>query len=230
VSSYGTFAFGHPSRITARIRLGEGDLVNIEREVDLSGPIHSKGVLILSGLLGARYATDRPLSFSATLAFEQSYGPVDGDSASAAELFALLSAIGGVPLRQDLAITGSINQHGDVQPIGGVNEKVEGFFDVCVARGLTGRQGVIIPGSNVSHLMLRQDVVDAVAAGRFHVHAISTVDEGIELLTGLPAGTPGADGAYPEGSFHGQVAARLDDLAERRRAFHASPTADGGRE
>ena len=225
VSSYGTFAFGHPSRITARIRLGEGDLVNIEREVDLSGPIHSKGVLILSGLLGARYATDRPLSFSATLAFEQSYGPVDGDSASAAELFALLSAIGRVPLRQDLAITGSINQHGDVQPIGGVNEKIEGFFDVCAARGLTGRQGVIIPRSNVPHLMLRRDVVDSVAAGQFHVHAISAVDEGIELLTGMPAGAQGPDGAYPADAFHGRVAAQLYELAERRREFSAPPAA-----
>ncbi|MDH4043554.1 MAG: AAA family ATPase [Gemmatimonadota bacterium] len=226
VSSYGTFAFGHPSRITARIRLGEGDLVNIEREVDLSGPIHSKGVLILSGLLGARYAADRPLSFSATLAFEQSYGPIDGDSASAAELFALLSAIAGTPLRQDLAVTGSINQHGDVQPIGGVNEKVEGFYDVCVTGGLTGRQGVVIPQSNVPHLMLRQDVVDAVGAGRFHVHAITSVDEGIELLTGLPAGTQDADGSYPAGCFHARVSARLHQLAERRREF-TSPSASG---
>jgi predicted ATP-dependent protease len=226
VSSYGTFAFGHPSRITARIRLGEGDLVNIEREVDLSGPIHSKGVLILAGLLGARYAADRPLSFSATLAFEQSYGPVDGDSASAAELFALLSAIGQVALRQDLAITGSINQHGDVQPIGGVNEKIEGFFEVCAARGLTGRQGVIIPQSNIPHLMLRRDVVDAVAAGRFHVHAISSVDEGIELLTGMAAGAQEPDGAYPEDSFHGRVAAQLHLLADRRREFNAPPNAD----
>jgi len=221
VSSYGTFAFGHPSRITARVRLGEGDLVNIEREVELSGPIHSKGVLILAGLLGARYALDRPLSFSATLAFEQSYGPVDGDSASAAELFALLSAIGRVPLRQDLAVTGSINQHGDIQPIGGVNEKIEGFFDVCAARGLTGRQGVIIPQSNVPHLMLRQDVVDAAAAGTFHVHAIGTIEEGVELLTGMPAGTADAAGAYPAESFHGRVATALADLAERRRAFSA---------
>lgn len=224
VSSYGTFAFGHPSRITARVRLGEGDLVNIEREVDLSGPIHSKGVLILAGLLGARYAADRPLSFAATLAFEQSYGPVDGDSASAAELFALLSAIAEIPLRQDLAITGSINQHGDIQPIGGINEKVEGFFDVCATSGLTGQQGVIMPQSNVHHLMLRQDVVDAVAAGRFHLHAIASSDEGIELLTGVPAGTQNADGSYPDGCFHARVAARLQDLAERRREF-ASPSA-----
>lgn len=227
VSSYGAFAFGHPSRITARIRLGEGDLVNIEREVDLSGPIHSKGVLILAGLLGARYATEQPLSFAATLAFEQSYGPVDGDSASAAELFALLSAIGQVPLRQDLAVTGSINQHGDVQPIGGVNEKVEGFFDVCAARDLTGRQGVIIPRSNVPHLMLRQDVVDAVEAGTFHVHAIATVDEGIELLTGMAAGTAGPEARYPDDSFHGRVASALAGLAERRRAF-SRPLADTG--
>jgi lon-related putative ATP-dependent protease len=219
VSSYGTFSFGHPSRITARVRLGEGDLVNIEREVDLSGPIHSKGVLILAGLLGARYAADRPLSFSATLAFEQSYGPVEGDSASAAELFALLSAIGQVPLRQDLAITGSVNQHGDMQPIGGVNEKIEGFFDVCAARGLTGRQGVIIPQSNVPHLMLRQEIIDAASDGRFHVYAITTIDEGIELLTGLPAGNVGPDGAYPPGSFHGRVAVALREFAERRRAF-----------
>jgi lon-related putative ATP-dependent protease len=228
VSAYGTFAFGHPSRITARVRLGEGDVVNIEREVDLSGPIHSKGVLILAGLLGARYAADRPLSFAATLAFEQSYGPVDGDSASAAELFALLSAIGEVPLRQDLAVTGSINQHGDVQPIGGVNEKVEGFYDVCAARGLTGGQGVIIPQSNVPHLMLRQDVVAAAADGRFHVHAIGTVDEGIELLTGLAAGTAGPDGGYPPDSVHGRVAAALGALAERRRAFsHPQPAVEG---
>jgi lon-related putative ATP-dependent protease len=228
VSSYGTFAFGHPSRITARIRLGEGDLVNIEREVDLSGPIHSKGVLILAGLLGARYAADRPLSFSATLAFEQSYGPVDGDSASAAELFALLSAIAQIALRQDLAITGSINQHGDVQPIGGVNEKIEGFFDVCAARGLTGRQGVVIPQGNVPHLMLRQEVVDAVAAGKFHVYAIASIDEGIELLTDVPAGAAGADGTYPADSFHGRVATALGVLAERRRAFSHPDAATGG--
>ncbi len=228
VASYGTFAFGHPSRITARVRLGEGDLVNIEREVELSGPIHSKGVLILAGLLGARYAADYPLSLSATLVFEQSYGPIDGDSASAAELFALLSAITGVGLRQDLAVTGSINQHGDIQPIGGVNEKIEGFFDVCRIRGLTGRQGVIIPAANVEHLMLRQDVIDAVAAGRFHVHAISTMDEGIALLTGLPAGEALEDGGYSPGSFNARVLDRLRALAERRREFAGPPPGEPG--
>jgi predicted ATP-dependent protease len=185
-------------------------------------------VLILAGLLGARYAADRPLSFSATLAFEQSYGPVDGDSASAAELFALLSAIAQIALRQDLAITGSINQHGDVQPIGGVNEKIEGFFDVCAARGLTGRQGVVIPQGNVPHLMLRQEVVDAVAAGKFHVYAIASIDEGIELLTDVPAGAAGADGTYPADSFHGRVATALGVLAERRRAFSHPDAATGG--
>jgi predicted ATP-dependent protease len=228
VASYGTFAFGHPSRITARVRLGEGDLVNIEREVELSGPIHSKGVLILAGLLGARYAADCPLSLSATLVFEQSYGPIDGDSASAAELFALLSSITGIPLRQDLAVTGSINQHGDIQPIGGANEKIEGFFDVCGTRGLTGRQGVVIPAANVENLMLRRDVVDAVAAGEFHVHAIATVDEGITLLTGVPAGDPGADGRYPEGSFNARVHARLRELAEQRREFAGPRSGDAG--
>jgi len=226
VASYGTFAFGHPSRITARVRLGEGDVVNIEREVELSGPIHSKGVLILTGLLGARYAAEQPLAFGASLVFEQSYGPIDGDSASAAELFALLSAIADVPLRQDLAITGSINQHGDIQPIGGVNEKIEGFFDVCRARELTGTQGVIIPAANVEHLMLRQDIVDAVAAGTFHVHAIATADEGIALLTGLDAGARQDDGSYPAGTVNARVQAKLRDLAERRREFSGPPPAD----
>jgi len=226
VASYGTFAFGHPSRITARVRLGEGDLVNIEREVELSGPIHSKGVLILAGLLGARYAAEYPLSLSATLVFEQSYGPIDGDSASAAELFALLSAISGIPLRQDLAVTGSINQHGDIQPIGGANEKIEGFFDVCRIRGLTGRQGVVIPAANVEHLMLRQDVIDAVAAGRFHVHAIATADEGLALLTGLPAGEAAEGGGYPPDSCNGRVRERLRALAERRREFAGPPPAE----
>jgi predicted ATP-dependent protease len=228
VASYGTFAFGHPSRITARVRLGEGDLVNIEREVELSGPIHSKGVLILAGLLGARYASDCPLSLSATLVFEQSYGPIDGDSASAAELFALLSAIAGIPLRQDLAVTGSINQHGDIQPIGGANEKIEGFFDVCRTRGLTGRQGAIIPAANVEHLMLRRDVVDAVAAGQFHVYAIASVDEGITLLTGVPAGEAADDGSYPAGSFNARVRERLRALAERHREFAGPPSGDPG--
>ncbi|MGD2049382.1 MAG: ATP-binding protein [Chloroflexota bacterium] len=218
----GNFAFGRPSRITARTRLGKGDVVDIEREVELGGPIHSKGVLILAGFLGARYAGEQPLSLSASLVFEQSYAGVDGDSASSAELYALLSAISEVPLRQSFAVTGSVNQHGVVQAIGGVNEKIEGFFDVCQARGLTGEQGVLIPASNVQHLMLRQDVVDAVDAGQFHIYPVETVDQGIEILTGLPAGEPDEDGEYPENSVNFLVKEQLTKLAEQRQAFGTS--------
>lgn len=224
----GSFAFGRPARITARVRMGRGDVVDIEREVELGGPVHSKGVLILAAYLGARYAPNRPLALSASLVFEQSYASVEGDSASAAELFALLSAIAAVPVRQDLAVTGSVNQHGDIQVVGGVNEKVEGFFDVCRARGLTGSHGVIIPAGNVQNLMLRQDVVDSVAAGKFHVHAIRTVDEGIELLTGLPAGERGPGGEYPEGSFNRLVEDPLLELAETLQAFTAARGGYGG--
>jgi lon-related putative ATP-dependent protease len=215
----GNFSFGRPSRITARVRLGKGDVLDIEREVELGGPLHSKGVLILAGFLGARYAGEQPLSLSASLVFEQSYGGVDGDSASSAELYALLSAIAEVPIRQSLAVTGSVNQHGVVQAIGGVNEKIEGFFDVCQARGFNGAQGVLIPASNVQHLMLRQDVVEAVDAGRFHVYPVETIDQGIEILTGLPAGEPDEAGAYPEGSINYRVKERLAELAEKRQAF-----------
>jgi lon-related putative ATP-dependent protease len=218
----GNFSFGRPSRITARVRLGKGDVVDIEREVDLGGPLHSKGVLILAGFLGARYAEEQPLSLSASLVFEQSYGGVDGDSASSAELYALLSAIAEVPVQQSFAVTGSVNQHGVVQAIGGVNEKIEGFFDVCQARGLNGEQGVLIPASNVQHLMLRPDVVEAVEAGRFHVYPVETVDEGIEILTGLSAGEPDKEGNYPEGSVNYRVKRRLAQLAEKRQAFAAS--------
>ena len=219
VTQLGGFSFGHPSRITARARMGKGEVVGIDREVELSGPIHSKGVLILSSFLGARYAGERPLSLSASLVFEQSYGGVEGDSASSAELYALLSTISGVPLKQSLAVTGSVNQHGHVQAIGGVNEKIEGFFDVCNARGLTGEQGVMIPISNVKHLMLRQDVVEAVSDGTFHIYPIETVDQGIELLTGLPAGERDEEGNYPEGSINALVEARLAELSEKRRQF-----------
>lgn len=215
----GNFAFGRPSRITARVRMGKGEVVDIEREVALGGPIHSKGVLILSGFLGARYAADRPLSLSASLVFEQSYSGVEGDSASSAELYALLSALAEVPIKQSFAVTGSVNQHGQVQAIGGVNEKIEGFFDVCKARGLTGEQGVLIPASNVKHLMLRQDVVDAVAAGQFHIYPVETIDQGIEILTGMPAGERDARGAFPPGSLNQRVEERLSALAEKRQAF-----------
>ncbi len=224
VIAFGNLAFGRPNRLTARVRIGQGDVVDIEREVELGGPLHSKGVLILAAYLGANYASDSPLSLSASIVFEQSYSGVDGDSASAAESFALLSAITGVPLRQDLAVTGSVNQHGVVQPIGGVNEKIEGFFDVCSAKGLTGDQGVIIPASNVRHLMLRQDVVDAVSSNQFHIYPIETIDEGVELLTGITTAIRGDDGVYPEGTFNRMVADRLVEMAEKRRAFDSPST------
>ncbi|WP_428269529.1 Lon protease family protein [Haliangium sp.] len=219
VSQLGDFRFGRPARITARIRLGKGNVIDIEREVELGGPLHSKGVMILSALLGARYGADKPLALSASLVFEQSYGGVDGDSASSAEFYALLSAIGGIPVRQSLAVTGSVNQHGEVQAIGGANEKIEGFFDLCNARGLTGRQGVLIPSANVKHLMLRQDVVDAVAEGRFHIHPIEHVDQGIELLTGLPAGPVDSLGGFSEGTVNAIVDARIAEMAETLASF-----------
>ncbi|MGD8866890.1 MAG: ATP-binding protein [Gemmatimonadales bacterium] len=219
VTQLGDYAFGRPGRITARVRLGKGEVVDIEREVELSGPIHSKGVLILSGFLGARYAMERPLSLAASLVFEQSYAGVEGDSASSAELYALLSAIGELPIKQSIAVTGSVNQHGRVQPIGAVNEKIEGFFDICNARGLTGEQGVLIPASNVKHLMLRRDVVDAVSEKRFHVWAIETVDQGMEILTALPMGERDEQGNYPENSVNHRVEQRLAELAEHRKTF-----------
>jgi lon-related putative ATP-dependent protease len=219
VIGLGNFSFGQPNRITARVRLGKGEVVDVEREVELGGPIHSKGVLILSSFLGARYAPEHPLSLSASLVFEQSYGGVEGDSASMAELCALLSALAGAPIKQSLAITGSVNQHGQAQPIGGVNEKIEGFFDVCQARGLTGEQGVLIPASNVENLMLRQDVVEAAEAGQFHVYPVQTVDQAVDLLTGVPAGARDAEGDWPEGSINQRVEARLIELAERQRDF-----------
>ncbi|MHB1344641.1 MAG: Lon protease family protein [Thermoleophilia bacterium] len=216
VSSLGDHAFGHPSRITATARLGAGDVMDIEREVDLGGPIHSKGVMILAGYLGARYAADRPLSLSARLVFEQSYSGVDGDSASSAELYALLSALSGLPINQRFAVTGSVNQRGQVQAIGGVNEKIEGFFAVCKAKGLTGDQGVLIPSSNIRNLMLKQEVRDAIAGGRFHVFAVTTIDQGIEILTGVQAGRARA-GVYPPGTVNRLVSDRLATLADAAR-------------
>lgn len=218
VHSIGGFSFGRPTRITCQVRPGSGRVVDIEREVELGGPLHSKGVLILSGFLAGHYALDTPMSLLASLVFEQSYGGVDGDSASSAELYALLSALAAVPLRQDLAVTGSVNQHGAVQAIGGVNEKIEGFFDICRARGLTGSQGVLIPQANVQHLMLRNDVIEACAAGRFAVYAIRTIDEGIALLTGHEAGHR-VGSHYPEGSLNRRIEDRLRDFAEVQRNF-----------
>jgi predicted ATP-dependent protease len=219
VLELGGYAFGRPTRISARVRPGGGRVVDIEREVKLGGPLHSKGVLILAGFLGGRYALDAPMSLGASLVFEQSYGGVEGDSASSAELYALLSALAQLPLRQDFAVTGSVNQLGEVQAIGGVNEKIEGFFDICAARGLTGTQGVLIPRANVQHLMLREDVVAACAAGKFAVYPIASIDEGIALLAGCDAGARGADGNFPPDSVNGKVEARLREFA-RVRAAH----------
>jgi predicted ATP-dependent protease len=221
VSELGGFAFARPSRITARVRLGAGRVMDIEREVELGGPIHSKGVLIVAGYLNGRYVPDQPLSLSASIVFEQSYGPVEGDSGSCAELYALLSALADVPLKQSIAVTGSINQRGDVQAVGAINEKIEGFFDVCRARGLTGCEGVLIPSANTRHLMLRRDVIEAVGAGRFHIYAMDTVDQGLEILTGLPAGTRGTDGTFTAGSVNQRVERRLVTLAEQARVFRA---------
>ncbi|MFT5365401.1 MAG: lon-related putative ATP-dependent protease [Candidatus Latescibacterota bacterium] len=226
VLSMGDHAFGKPSRITAQVSLGRGEVIDIEREVDLSGPSHSKGVLILSGFLGGRYGSEYPLSLSASLAFEQSYGGIDGDSASSTELYVLLSAISGVPIKQSFAVTGSVNQHGQVQAIGGVNHKIEGFFDICKARGLTGHQGVLIPAANVKHLMLRQDVIDAVADDKFQIYPIETIDQGIEILTGMAAGEKDEKGNYPEETINGRVSARLRALAQKRAQFNA-PLSDG---
>ncbi|MGA2794903.1 MAG: AAA family ATPase [Roseiarcus sp.] len=219
VIELGGFSFGRPTRITCQVRPGSGKVVDIEREVELGGPVHSKGVLILSGFLAGRYALDTPMFLFASLVFEQSYGGVEGDSASSAELYVVLSALADVRLRQDLAVTGSVNQHGEVQAIGGVNEKIEGFFDICRARGLNGTQGVLIPQSNVQHLMLRKDVVEACAASRFAVYSIANIDEGIALLTGVPAGERGADGAYPPDSVNRRVEDRLRAFASIRRNF-----------
>jgi lon-related putative ATP-dependent protease len=209
------FLFGMPSRITARTFMGRSGVISIEREVKMSGPIHDKGQLILSAYLSHRFAQKKALSMSATITFEQLYSGVEGDSASSTELYALLSTLSGYPIRQDLAVTGSVNQLGQIQPIGGVNAKVEGFFDVCKARGLTGEQGVLIPTANIRHLMLRDDVREAVDAGQFRILAVSTIEEGIELLTGTPAGEPDEDGDYPEGTVYAAVQAKLNQYAER---------------
>jgi predicted ATP-dependent protease len=224
VLSLGDTSFGRPTRITARVRPGAGKLVDIEREVELGGPLHSKGVLILGGFLAGRYALEVPMSLHASLVFEQSYGGVEGDSASLAETCALLSALADVPLRQELAVTGSVNQHGEVQAIGGVNEKIEGFYDVCAARGLTGSQGVLIPAANAQHLMLRGDVVEACAAGRFSVSTVATVDDALGALTGLDAGARDAQGKFPADSVNGRVEARLLSFAQTRRDFTARPS------
>ncbi|HET6591926.1 MAG TPA: AAA family ATPase, partial [Xanthomonadales bacterium] len=228
VLQLGEVAFGRPQRITATVSLGSGEVVDIEREVKLGGPLHSKGVLILSGFLSSHYVADHPLSVSASLVFEQSYGGVDGDSASAAELCALASALARTPLKQSLAITGSVDQQGHIQAIGSVNEKIEGFFDICQKRGLTGDQGVLIPTANVKHLMLRTDVVEAAAAGKFHVYPVQHVDEAMELFTGLPAGKRDPNGDFPADSLNRRICERLIELAEQRRSFSGNRSKNGG--
>jgi predicted ATP-dependent protease len=215
VISLGDHTFGRPSRITARTWLGQAGMVNVEREVKLSGPIHDKGVLILTGYLGGMFARSRPLSLSASICFEQNYEGVEGDSASSTELYALLSALSGLPIKQGIAVTGSVNQHGQIQPIGGVNHKIEGFYAVCKAKGLTGEQGVLIPKTNERHLMLKEEVVEAIQAGLFHVWSIETIEQGIEILTGIPAGGPGKNAAFVKGTVFYQVDQALKKMYDR---------------
>ena len=223
VHDFGDFSFGRPSRITARTFLGRRGVTSIDRESQLSGKIHDKGVLILGGYLGSKYAQDKPLSVSASISFEQGYDAVEGDSASLAELCAVLSSLADAPLRQDLAITGSVSQRGDVQPIGGLNQKIEGFHDVCKAIGFTRHQGVIMPSRNRQNLMLRKDVLESVRAGDYNVYAVDTVDQAIDLLTGEDAGERRPDGSYPEGSINARVDNRLREMGEAMRHFGRRP-------
>jgi predicted ATP-dependent protease len=220
VMEMGDFAFGRPSRVTATVGVGREGIVDIERQADLGGPTHTKGVLILGGYLAAKYAQDKPLTLAAKLVFEQSYGGIDGDSASSTELYAILSALSGLPLRQSVAVTGSVNQRGEVQAIGGVNEKLEGFFAVCKVKGFTGDQGALIPASNVQNLVLKEEMVTEAAAGNFTIYPARTIDEGIGFLTGVPAGERLPDGSYPEGTVNYRVDRRLRELAAMARDYH----------
>ena len=227
VLQLGTFSFGQPSRISTRVRMGTGKVIDIERETKLGGPLHSKGVLILSSYLAANYALDAPVSLWASIVFEQSYGGVDGDSASSAELYSLLSSLSGVPIKQSFAVTGSVDQFGSVQAIGGVNQKIEGFFDTCNARGLSGEQGVLIPASNSKHLILREDIVEAAAQGKFHIYPVKNINQGIERLTGKPAGVRNNSGNFPADSINGLVEERLLGFANARRQFAESADETG---
>ena len=224
VIATGDHAFGRPCRITARAFSGEPGVVDIEREAKLGGRLHSKGVMILTGFLAGRYAREHPLALSASIAFEQQYEEVEGDSASSAELYALLSSVAGIPIAQGIAVTGSVNQRGEIQPVGGINEKIEGFFDACQRPGLTGEQGVLIPEANVRHLMLREDVATAVRDETFHVYAVRTVDEGLAVLSKREAGEARPDGSYPEGSFNGAVRHALLQNVERLKAMRHAPS------
>jgi predicted ATP-dependent protease len=219
VISLGDFAFGSPSRVTISIGLGREGVVDIEREAKMGGPIHTKGVLILSGYLNEKYAQDKPLNLSARLVFEQNYEGVEGDSASSTELYAILSTLSELPIKQNIAVTGSVNQKGEVQAIGGVNEKIEGFFEVCKARELNGKQGVMIPESNVQNLMLKEEIVDAVKEGKFHIYAVKNIDQGIEILTGVKAGEKQKDGSFEKETVNYKVDKHLKEMAEKLREF-----------
>jgi predicted ATP-dependent protease len=222
----GEHAFGKPARITAKTSLGRAGVINIERESEMSGPTHNKGFSILSGYLRSKFAQDKPLIMSASVTFEQSYSGVDGDSASSTEIYAILSSLADVPLRQDIAVTGSVSQNGEVQPIGGVNLKIEGFFDVCKERGLTGKQGVMVPKANVPDLMLREDVLEAVRKELFHVYAVTSIDEGVEILTGCKAGKKRHDGSFEPGTVYHQVDSKLRFYAEQWKRFEAGHEQD----
>ena len=224
VIGLGDHTFGRPSRITARVYTGQAGMVNIEREVKLSGPIHDKGVMILTGYLGGTFAADRPLSLSASICFEQSYDGIEGDSASSTELYALLSALSGVPIKQGIAVTGSVNQRGMVQPIGGVNFKIEGFFAVCKSQGLTGHQGVMVPKANERHLMLNDEVLEAVTAGQFHIWSVENIEQGIEILTGMKAGQRDKHGKFPKKTVFHLVDERLAGMAERMETLEGRRT------
>ena len=214
VISVGDYSFGKPARITASTYVGKEGIVNIEREVEMSGSSHSKGVLILTGYLGEQFAQDMPLSLTANLCFEQLYGGVDGDSASSTEAYAILSSLSGIPINQSIAVTGSINQKGFIQPIGGVNEKIEGFYQICKLRGFNGEQGVIIPKQNVRNLSLNDEVIESVKKGKFHIYAVSTIDEGIEILTGVPAGKKDKTGKFPLGTINYLVHEKLKRFSQ----------------
>ena len=220
--SLGDYTFGRPSRVTVSIGMGKDGIIDIERETKLGGPIHTKGVLILSGYIADKYSKDKPLNLSARIVFEQSYGGIEGDSASSAELYALLSAIADIPIKQNLAVTGSVNQKGEVQAIGGVNEKIEGFYEVCKVVGLTGEQGVIIPESNVKNLMLKDEIVDAVRNKKFHIYQVKTIDEGIEILTGIKAGEAKPDGTFKKGTINFMVDSKIKELSEKLRELTKS--------
>jgi predicted ATP-dependent protease len=221
VMGMGDFAFGSPSRVTASIGLGREGVIDIEREAKMGGPIHTKGVLILSGYINDKYAKDKPLSLSARLVFEQNYEGVEGDSASSTELYSILSALSGLPIKQNIAVTGSVNQKGEVQAIGGVNEKIEGFYEVCKLQGLTGEQGVMIPESNVQNLMLKEELVEAVKEGKFNIYSVKTIDEGIEFLTGTKAGERRVDGTFEEGTANYLVDKQLAEMADKLKEYPA---------